>query len=167
MGRKFTDAIDHPIAQPESLEMPAAGDIDFDEVRESVIEPVTDMANFSTHAEALRFNEDMLTIMIHEGVEQTNPEPYVMLSVNGRGAMPGGNPWVPRGVPVTIARKYVERLCLAKPVTMRTVEAVMPDGSKGIEIKRNSTLQYPFSVMEDPAGQKGFQWLREKMAQRA
>lgn len=163
MARKFTDALDQPITQPADITLPASGSIEG--VRDTVIEPVGDLSNFTSKAEALKFNEELLDVIIAEASDgATNPEPYVYLAVNGRGPMPNGEPWVPRGVPVKMARKYVERLCRAKPVAIRTVEAKDFDGSMTMKIKRSAALKYPFTVMSDP-NPRGAQWLRDLMAQ--
>ncbi len=158
---KAVDALDTPVAQPDDITFPASGSIDG--VRETVIEPVADLYGFKEKAAALAFNEEILEVMISESNEQ-NPEHYVFLKVNGRGAMPNNVPWVPRGVPVKIARKYVERLCRAKPVNIRTVEARDMDGALTTRIHRTSALKYPFSVIYDP-NPKGRAWLSNLLSQ--
>ncbi len=156
-----TDALDQPIVQPEDITLPASGSIDG--VRDTVIEPVADLHNFNEKAAALAFNEEMLEVIIAESSD-VNPEHYVFLSVNGRGPMKNGDPWVPRGVQVKLARKYVERLVRAKPVAIRTVEARDADGAQTMRIQRTSALKYPFSVLHDP-NPRGGAWLRDLMAQ--
>ncbi len=170
MSRKFvdpvvrtnaTEALDQPIGNLDDLTLPATGSIDG--VRDTVIEPCTDMHGFPEKAAALAFNEEILDVIIAESTDQ-NPEHFVYLAINGRGAGAGGNPWVPRGVLVPLARKYVERLCRAKPVQIRTVEAVDADGAKTMRIQRASALKYPFTVVRDP-NPRGVQWLRDLLAQ--
>ncbi len=171
MSRKFhegavrtggsTEALDQPIANIDDITLPASGSIDG--IRDTVIEPVTDLHGFHEKAAALAFNEEILDVIIAESTDQ-NPEHFVFLAINGRGAMKGGNPWVPRGTMVSIARKYVERLCRAKPVSIRTVEAVDSDGAKTMRIQRSAALKYPFTVVRDP-NPRGVQWLRDLLAQ--
>ncbi len=155
------DALNFDTAAIDDITLPAHGSIDG--VRDTVIEPVTDMHGFADKADRAKFNEEVLDVIIAESTDQ-NPEHFVYLSVNGRGAMPGGNPWVPRGVPVQLARKYVERLCYAKPVQIRPVEAVDQDGAKTMRIQRSAALKYPFTVVRDP-NPRGVQWLRDLLRQ--
>lgn len=159
--RKFTDALDQPITQPKDIVMPATGDID--DMRETLIERVTDLPNAARKADLLAFAEEKLSVMIHEASDQ-NPENFVFLAVNGRGPGAYGDPWVPRGVAVNMARKFVERLARAKVVNIRTVEAADADGARTMAIKRSASLRYPFSILSDPNPQ-GAQWLRTVMAE--
>lgn len=115
--------------------------------------------------EKLAFNEEPVTIMISEGQDENNPEPAVFLSVNGRGAMPDGNPWVPRGVAVTIKRMYVETLARARPASYGSVERVNAQGEKEIVYPRSTSLRYPFSIIED-RNPKGSAWIRALLGER-
>ena len=143
MARKFTDALDHPITQPPKIIVPSTGSIDG--IREasigptSEIEPITDLQGYSDKAAQLAFMEEPMSILIHESTDQ-NPEYFVFLSVNGKGPMPGNTKWVPRGVQIDIARKYIEILCRAKPETIRTVEGVDNTGGKTMNIVRSAVV---------------------------
>ncbi len=160
MARKFTDALDHELTDPSNIDLPSTGGIDG--VRESSIQPVTDLGTFEDKAAKLAFGEETMTVIISEDSNPLNPEPYVYLANSGRGAMPNGVPWVPRGVPVDIKRKFVEQLCRAKPIAIKTVEVTQADGARGIQIQRNASLKYPFTVVRDD-NPKGAAWLREML----
>lgn len=129
------------------------------------IEIESNLYDASERAAELAFMEDFLTIEISEGQDQNNPEPYVFLSVNGVGAGPGGEPYVPRGQPVTIKRKYVEVLCRARPASYDSVEKVNAVGERYIEYPKKTSLKYPFTVLEDK-NPRGSAWLRKVLAER-
>jgi hypothetical protein len=158
--RKPTDARDIQIEQPAEIVLPATGSIAGIDTSIDVVQD-TKLTRKKTEAEV--FNEEKLTVMIHEAADQ-NPENFVFISVNGRGPGTRGEKWVQRGVPVVMARKFVEVLCRAKPVNIRTKEARDFDGAQTMRVQRTAALRYPFSVISDP-NPAGAQWLRNVMAQ--
>lgn len=157
---------------PEDVEIPATQDIDDKEIRkraakklaEPLVEPERNLAGFKEKANLMAFYEEKLEVTIMDSADP-NPEPYVFLSVNGRGPMPYGSSWVPRNVPVKMARKYVEVLARAKTTTQRTFETTDHEGARTMGIKRTNTLRYPFSVSHDP-NPRGRAWLQNLMHQR-
>lgn len=167
-----TDARKFETEQPDDVVLPSTGGVAAararaaDELNTQEIEPVLGqgVSDVEQKAQMLAFFEEKIEIHIHDSTD-INPEPHIFLSVNGRGAMPDGSPWVPRAQNVTIARKYVEQLARAKPVNLRTVPALDGDGFKTTALKRTSSLRYPFSVIRDP-NPKGAAWLRDLMRQR-
>lgn len=170
MARRETDARNFHTEQPDDIMIPttgnmaaaraqAAGSMNTDE-----IELVADVGGAYDKASLLAFYEEKVEIMIVDS-NDVNPENYVFLSVNGKGPMPYGSPWVPRNEPVTMARKYVEQLARAKPVSMRTEEITDLQGARGIRVKRHAALRYPFTVLRDP-NPKGRAWLEEIMRRR-
>ncbi len=171
MARKELNAASMTIEQADELMMPAQGDLgDFGKdaataLNTSEIEPTNDLAGLDQKAELLKFFEEKVLVQIMDS-QDPNPEPFVFLSVNGKGPMPGVlSQWVPRNQPILMARKYVEVLARAKPVSHRTVDAVDSDGYKTTVIKSTSSLRYPFTVLQDN-NPRGGAWLRELMRQR-
>lgn len=165
------DARGLPIEQPDDVEIPTTGSID--EVRTRAakglstpeIESVADMLGAMDKFKRLAFYEEKLDVMLMDSMDP-NPEPYVFVSVNGRGPMPGAvSQWVPRNQIIPMARKYVEVLARAKPVSMRTVDGIDAEGYKTKVLKQTMSLRYPFTVIRDP-NPRGPAWLREVMRQR-
>lgn len=141
-------------------EMPATGDLpEYD----NTIERVSDMLTFKAKAAEEAFMNEPVEITIHESTDQ-NIEPTVFVAVNGEGGGPHKSPWLPRGVPVTVRRKIVERLARAKHVSIRTDEITNSRGERATDIKRYSALKYPFSVNHDP-NPKGAAWLKSVLAE--
>jgi hypothetical protein len=134
-----------------------------EEVPEILVE--SNLATFSDKAAQLAFNEEFLTIQLH-GTTDPNAEPMVFLAVNGVGAGPNGIPWLPRDVAITIKRKYVERLCRARPIAYGNVEKTNEQGERYIDYPKTSALKYPFSVIEDK-NPKGGKWLSDLLSSRA
>lgn len=157
------EAAEKPLAQP--------GVVTFDEdnnqeTTDSVIAVHSDMVGFNEKAERLAFMEELVQVMIHEDQNANDdPQPYVFLSVNGEGPMPNKVPWVPRGVPINIKRKFVERLARAKRETVKSVEKVNAQGERYIEYPKHASLQYPFSVLRDD-NPRGATWLTQVLSER-
>lgn len=119
------------------------------------IETVKVMPTMS-EAEALQFAEEKLTIVIHKTGEK-NPEDPVYVSVNGR----GGHIW--RGQHTILARKYVERLLMAK------ADSVQQDVNAREEVDFNRltivpSQRYPLSIIHDPSP-KSHAWLMQVAGQ--
>jgi hypothetical protein len=131
----------------------------------SDIEPVYNLIGASEKAAMLAFNEEEMIIQIHESTDE-NAEKYVYLAVNGIGPGPGNIPWVPRGLPVKMKRKYVEVLCRARPVAYGSVERINALGERYIDYPRTSALRYPFSVIED-SNPRGAAWLKSLLSNRS
>lgn len=110
------------------------------------------------YLDELKFNEDMLTIVIHETEDE-----------NAEFLIPVGNNGVPqsilRGQEIQVKRKFVEVLAHAKAVKIKTPEFVDNTGGRSIRIDKTSAHRYPFSVIFDPAGAKGQAWLKARMAE--
>lgn len=175
MARKEQDARDFPIEQPDDVVLPSDGPIAetrrkaakalHDVEAEDGVIQVSSADGYERKAELLRFYEEELDVMIMDSPDP-NPEPFVFLAVNGRGAMPMGVPWCPRNEVITIKRKYVELLARAKPINVRTVDGVDRNGDKTKIVRRSAGVRYPFSVLRDP-NPRGAAWLRDTMRQRA
>lgn len=110
------------------------------------------------YLDALAFMEQELEIMIHPASPaDRSAEHLIKLGVNGT------NQFVPRDMPVKVKRKYVEVLAKARPIGINTREYLDAEGGRAIKIERSVMLQYPFSVLFDPAGANGAAWLRGVM----
>jgi hypothetical protein len=115
-------------------------------------------------ARLLAFMEEPVTIMVHESTDP-NAEAMVFVAVNGEGPGPAKTPWIPRGQPVTIKRKFVEALCRAKGESVKSIEVTNNTGERSIRYPKHSALRYPFSIVEDQ-NPRGSEWLRKTLAQR-
>jgi hypothetical protein len=133
-----------------------------EEVSDIVVE--SNVYGLNEKAAKLAFLEEPVLINISEGTEK-DAEKYVHLSVNGQGAGPGGTPWVPRGIDVTIKRKFVSVLCNARPVRYHNYEEVAPNGERVSKQRSTSADRYPFQVVED-SNPKGREWLSNLRASR-
>ena len=68
-----------------------------------------------------------------------------------------------RGDIIRMRRYHVEALAHAKELRMKQTRIVNADGSMGYQEKMVSKQTYPFSVIHDPAGRKGADWLRGQL----
>lgn len=154
--KKQVDVATETVAsQDETKEISAVGDVERDS---QIIEPV-DAPLDSERGTALAFMEDMITIHLHDP-QDNNPEPIVPVGVNGKVR------YLRRGEQHTLPRKYIEVLARARRINYRTQDAVASDGSRTMVLKSSTTLQYPFTVVHDPAGEKGVEWLKRIMSER-
>lgn len=140
--------------QNDEFEIPAYGNI---EVEEKRIEPV-DSPMESERAQQLAFMEEQVTIQLHDP-QDNNPEPIVPVGVNGKVL------YLRRGQQHTLPRKYIEVLARARRVNYRTEEGRAADGSMTTVLKTTTTMQYPFTVIHDPSGDKGIEWLKRIMSE--
>ncbi len=108
----------------------------------------------------LIFMEDMLTVYVHEDPNpQADPYPFV-----GNGG-DRNTVYLRRGEHQQIRRKYVEVLARSKITTFKQQKTVDDMGNdKYIHLPR-TTLRIPFSVTQDPAGEKGRLWLQGVLAE--
>lgn len=113
---------------------------------------VVDRAPSKEKLEALRFNEDVLTIRVHETTDKNaHPLPEVWND--------GIVQRFRRGVEQKVKRKFVEILARQK-VTTYTQEKTQTDGVDDIINVPHTAVLYPFAVLHDPAGAKGAAWLK-------
>jgi len=152
-SKKELSTNDFQVGQESTLVMPTGDLIRPDE---PTIE-IPDGPTINEYAKALAFNEEPVTVMVHE-TSQENEAPLVDVYVNGIAQ------FFPRGEPVTCKRKYVEGLVRAKPVAISTdVRERNSENPQNI-INRRSALRYPFSVIED-RNPNGAAWLRKILAE--
>lgn len=149
--------------EDNQLEVTGASETTSEELRDIILQG--DSYGLDEKLKKLAFAEEMVTIMIHESSDP-NAEKLVYLAVNGEGAGPNKLPWVQRGVPIKIRRKFVERLARAKNENVGSVERVNPLGEREVVYPKSQALKYPFSVIED-RNPNGAAWLQEVLAERA
>jgi hypothetical protein len=121
-----------------------------------------DAVNFNEKAAILAFMEEPVKVIISDD-NGKNPEKFMYLAVNGRGAGPNGIPWVPRGVEVTIKRKFLNVLAGARQVKYTNYEEVNSEGIRESKQRATANDRYPFSVVED-LNPRGIAWLRQLRA---
>lgn len=155
MGRKIiTDSTDQEVPQPtpDFLETHVA----LPEEVDVVIAPASG-AGDSRRFNELKFNEDEMEVMVHESTD-ANAENPVFTACNGV------SQYFFRGQVQKVKRKYVAILASAREHSLTTKECIMPDGSRGVKLERSASLKYPFSVISDPAGKRGADWLKSMLA---
>lgn len=79
---------------------------------------------------------------------------YAEVTVNG------DRRCIRRGDTGFLKRYHVEVLAQGKEMRLKQVKVVNPDGSMGYEEKMVPKVTYPFTVIHDPAGKRGSDWLR-------
>lgn len=104
------------------------------------------------YVEELRFNEEIVEVMVHETADE-NAENPIFTACNGV------TQYFYRGVPQQVKRKFVAILASVKEHGITTPEYAAPDGSRAMSIRRTSSLKYPFSVLSDK-NPRGAAWLR-------
>jgi hypothetical protein len=90
--------------------------------------------------------------MSDSGGEDENQ--YAEITVNG------DRRCIRRGDIGFLKRYHVEVLAQGKEMRLKQVKVVNPDGSMGYEEKMVPKVTYPFTVIHDPAGKRGSDWLR-------
>jgi hypothetical protein len=167
-----------PVNQPAKelntgdLPMAAAPVADINKRSETIVPVDAPLEN--SELEALKFNEDALTIIINPSNEDNAPI-VVDCWVNGKGAEVLDTVTgkfielncLPIGQPIITKRKYVEVIARSrtdKVSANRTTETPEP-GKDGFKITRQSSARNAFSVLHDPSP-KGREWLTRLMAER-
>lgn len=144
-----------PLAQPGDISLPESGPLT--RTNETIV-PADATALDKNYADALKFNEDVLEIMLEPSSEENAPT-VIDVTVNGETV------WIPVGQSIRIKRKFVEVLMRSKPVAVSTAHEDI--GAKVINnrIVRNTRAKYPLSIMNDPAQGKGVEWMRRIRAE--
>lgn len=153
------------LADEGQMQLDESGHIIDDEYDASEIVLESNLSSFNEKAAKLAFNEEPVIIQLHESTDP-NAEKLVYVAINGEGAAGGVNGYLPRGVPVTVKRKFVENLCHARPVAYESVERMNQRGEREVIYPKTSALKYPFSVISDP-NPKGAQWLSKLLSIRS
>ena len=146
--RRDVDTTAHKIGQDRPREMPSTGPARIQPSEVQVVDRPVD----KEWADQMEFNEEELTILIHETTNPSDdPVPFV---ING-----GRRQAFIRGREQKVKRKYVEVLARMK-VTTYTQEKYRD--SQDIDAIRNvphTALKNPFSVIHDP-NPRGHAWLK-------
>ena len=101
------------------------------------------------------FAQELEVQLSDSGSEDDNQ--FVEVTVNGQHRI--GR----RGDTVMLPRCHVAVLAAAKELRLKQVKIVNQDGSMGYEERMVSKLTYPFTVIHDPAGRRGADWLRSQL----
>lgn len=153
---RWPDKEQTPVGQDKSVILPASGSI-VQAVENLKDIEIVDKPMQDSYAEELAFMEEKLEVVVNE---DTNPnaENPVQISVNGV------NQFFMRGQPQVVKRKFVEVLARAKRTVVTTPEVNDGNGARTMQIRQQSSLRYPFQVMNDP-NPKGAPWLRALMSE--
>ena len=114
---------------------------------------VVQIRNMGRSLEYEAFMQEPVIIIIQETTDKNAP-PIVFVGDNG------DDRWLPRGTPIKLPRKYVERLAQAKERSISTKQLNgQEDMDERMPARSKEATAYPFSVLKDwnPLGAK---WLR-------
>jgi hypothetical protein len=117
----------------------------------------TDKVYANADLEREAFMAQVLEVQLQEaGSEDENQ--YAEINVNGDYKI------IRRGDIGMLKRYHVAVLAQAKEQRLQQKKIVAPDGSMAYEERLVSRQTYPFTVIHDPAGRKGIDWLRQQLA---
>jgi hypothetical protein len=104
-----------------------------------------------------KFMAEVLEVQLQEpGTEEENQ--FAEINVNGDYKM------IRRGDIGFLKRYHVAILAQAKEQRLQQKKIVNADGSMGYEERLVARQAYPFTVIHDPSGRKGTDWLRQQLA---
>lgn len=101
------------------------------------------------------FAQELEVQISDSGSEDDNQ--YAEVTVNGMHRI------IKRGESGMLPRSHVAVLADAKELRLKQMKIVNPDGSMGYEERMISKLTYPFTVIHDPAGRRGADWIKSKL----
>jgi hypothetical protein len=116
----------------------------------------TDKIYNNEELEREKFMAEELEIHLMEPSGEDEPQ-FVEVRVNGDYKMGV------RGTTMFLKRYHVAVLAQAKEQRLKQTKIVNADGSMGYQERMVSHTTYPFSVIHDPSGKKGSDWLRQQM----
>lgn len=151
--RKTLDTNDQQVGQAGVATMPITGDA---VIEHSAVE-IPDGPVDKDFADALAFNNELMTIQVHTSTDKTTSR-CVPVWVNGRIQM------FIRGQEQTVKRMFVERLARCKVTSYTNEEFRDGDGNMSVRWPKTDSLAYPFSVIEDK-NPNGPAWLRKILAE--
>lgn len=147
---------DLPITQPKAIDLGLDADLD-DRAGDIILSSQEVMDK--NYLDALQFNEEPVTIVLHRGRERYSPNVHDFY-VNGRPM------WIPVDRPTVIPRKYLEVIARAQPFDVKTkVNKNEQDGDDAVVdnfAERYQSAKYPFSVVKDN-NPRGHTWLAQVM----
>ncbi len=129
-----------------------------------IIRPtIADVDNpvFKRKAEQLRFNEDWLIIELQPSSDRDRPNRFD-IQVNGDPVVFEYNATADNRY--RVRRKHVEVMIRAQPMGFSSEEHTRPNGERYMKYPAHRGFRYPVSIIEDPAGQAGREWLRRVRA---
>lgn len=106
--------------------------------------------NVAEYVKDLKFNEDILTIVISE-TGDPNAENPVPTACNGETKL------LVRGKEYKLARKFVDSLIKVEE-RIKTINFRDAEGLDQTKISKTPALKYPMSIINDPAGELGRRW---------
>ena len=151
---RTVDPTNTKIGQDQQKEISISGDPEV--VNETTIETVPG-PGFEDLAELERFMNEDVKIFVYEPMEEGH-EHVIQVKVNGK------NQFIIRGKPQTVKRKYVEVLARARRVMVSASGYKDPNGEAKNIVNINSSLQFPFQVLEDPS-RNGGAWLQKILSE--
>lgn len=107
----------------------------------------------------LAFNEEIVVVRVQETDDQFAPQ-FVDIWVNGKKQR------FMRGQDTKCARKFVEGLCRAKPVSYRNEAYQDNEGATAYRWPTRSGLAFPFQMISDK-NPRGEEWLRKLLRERS
>lgn len=116
----------------------------------------TDKIYANEELEREKFMAEDLEIHLLDAGSDDEPQ-FVEVRVNGDYRMGV------RGATCFMKRYHVAVLCQAKEQRLQQKKIVNPDGSMGYQETMVSRQTYPFTVIHDPSGRKGSDWLRQQL----
>lgn len=154
--RKDLNASEQTVGQDRPRTLRSTGPA-ADALEPQHIEPVDGPLN-PEKAAALAFMEEELLVVVHDSTND-NDEPIPAVWNSGRAQ------YFIRGQHQRVKRKFVEVLARLK-ITKYT-QRLEKDGAGNDTYKNipHTALRFPFSVIEDPSGQKGADWLKRVLAE--
>lgn len=150
--RQFLETEEQQVGQDRPRNLKAKGKAR-EALEPTVVQPVERVVA-NEKLEALKFMEDVLTVMVHDS---TNPTDHPMPSVWNDGRQQ----FFPRGKEVQAKRKFVEVLARMKNTTYSQEPIPNMGGYRNIP---HTALKYPFSVLHDPSP-RGGAWLKNLLAE--
>ena len=147
--KKETDVHDGALGKGNAFELSEIGD-------PGPIEKVSE-TDFVDVAKLEEFMNQLCTIVMAPSTEDAALE-IETPQVNGI------NQPIIRGVPVKVKRKYVEALARNR-LTRYEQQTPDPTRPESIQMIERTAIKCPFTVIEDPAGDVGREWLKAIIAQ--
>lgn len=156
---------------PDQMGINTLNDISLDQKFEGEsIQTIATDALFDGYAEALKFNEEPITIRVEQsnvGGMESAPT-HVPCSVNGKPAEIWDGKrwlqvgWLPVGEIITTKRKYAEVLILSKHTSVDTQVRTSPGKEPENFMKRSVSSRCPVSIVRDE-NPKGMEWVTRLM----
>lgn len=123
------------------------------EAQEVAVEQIISPDQLSLEA----FMAQDVEIHLMDAASDDEPQ-FAEVTVNGQYRM------LVRGDVHTVKRYHVAVLAQAKDQRLQQKKIVNPDGSMGFEEKMVSRQMYPFSIVHDPAGRRGADWIKQQLS---